>query len=639
MDGQSNKWAVLVGVNHYSDSDPTMNLNGCYHLNVPETSSEFTDELDHIPRQDATRNNVFTAIDQVAAQARTGDYVHIHFSGHGDRQDTQYHPDKKLWDSKDEVLCLPDGDITDVEFGDRLDKMASSLVVLVTLDCCFSGGATRRENSKVRCKSNYVPPTDGYYNRGSAASESQSTRGARTAIPTQSWLYRNRDYNAITACHPYEEAHENCPKSGKWQGALTRNLMTCLDSIGRERVSTTYAQLHGFLDALIKQQLRGLQQPMLLGERNRLLFEPTIVPETASHAPAYVIGFSNGNVVINRGKSSGSVLGDVYSLRGPGTSDTSVPAETAILIRITFLDAFSSNGEILQDPNASGTTSSQNIKVGWLATRIGRPTVSYAQVLEDPSDSSKRLLSEIKKNWESFIDPVVKVEIIFPEPPNKTTFINDIRFYINLQGSTCTILNKEKRPFENFPILTEQTPEFTKRLMYLLGHLETYLFVNELKTTKSQASKFKLSVEEINDDQRSAEHTSTWNIHFENLSLEVLFVTIFNLSPLYGIQKIVPFQAAFAQPVESNREFNQIVDIEIPSSLQLTSQNPSFQMTDVIKTFVTVQPVDLRHLELPDLVDTTPSQLRHVRPREAKRSSWWVEENKIITGPIQPGAG
>ncbi|XXH04016.1 hypothetical protein Hte_010426 [Hypoxylon texense] len=668
MVGPPSKWAVLIGVNHYSDSDPGMNLNGCCndviaihtflrdHLGVPSTNMRVllglgpaspisATELHDVPRQDATRANVLAAIDQVAAQAKKGDYVHIHFSGHGDRQETQYCPDKKSKDAKDELLCLPDGDITDVEFGEKLDSMASppnSLVVLATLDCCFSGGATRRDHSIVRCRSNYVQQTGAYHNTEPMTGEDRTVRGPRTVIPVQSWLYRNREYNAITACHPFEEAHENCPKSGKWQGALTRTLMRCLDSLGSERVSTTYGLLHGFIDALIRQQLGGLQQPMLLGEQNRLLFEPTIVSEMASQAPAYVTNSSNGKVSINRGKISGSVLGDIYNLRSPGTGDsaalTNTQAENATLAKITSVHDFYSDAEIIQDPDTNRTLSLQNIKVGWLATRIGRPTVSYAQILIDSSDSSKRLLSEVESNWKSFVDPIVPIELVSPEAANMPTRKEDIKFYISLQDSTCTILDSEKRPFENFPTLTEQTSEFTKRLMYLLGHLETYLIVNELKTTKSQASKFKLSIEETDDDGENPESVSTWKIHFENLSPEVLFVTIFNLSPLYGIQKIVPPQAMSAKPVERHGWFDQIVDIEVPDSLASTSRKPSFRMTDVIKTFVTVRPVDLRHFEIPDLEDTTPRQLRHVKPREAKRSSWWVEEKKIVTGPVQTPA-
>ncbi|OTA85791.1 hypothetical protein M434DRAFT_400114 [Hypoxylon sp. CO27-5] len=653
------RWAVLIGVNFYSSSNPKMNLDGCGndviaiynflrdYLGVPKTNiivllaldpnsstspTQFLDGLIITP----TKANIFAAIDKVVSQAAPGDFVHIHFSGHGDRESTRY-PDRKPKHAKDELLCLVDDeDITDVEFGEMLDGLVSppnSFVVLATLDCCFSGGATRKKDFAIRCK-----PRLGIQDEieESISSEDWTPRRLRTAMPVQSWLYRDRDYNALTACQPFETSREGRLSSGEWHGALTSTLMSCLKSLGNERLSTTYGILHGFLDASIRHKLRGVQQPMLFGERNRLLFEPTIIRSMEFQTLAYVTHVEKENIVINRGLVSGSVLGDTYSLKEPGT--TNAQTKAAIRVTVTSLDAFSANAQLSQDSQSSDSTHLDNVKVGWLAILISRPRVSYAQILCDPTGPSEGLLSKIQSEWQSFVDPIVQIQLISPEIAEMSTHEEEVKIYVLLDDAGCTMLDSNKKPFENFPVLPKGSPEFTERLMYLLRHLRTYLLVEELKTPQSQISGFQLSIEETDDTGDNQDTVSSWKIYFKNLSSKVLFITVFNLTPLYGIYQVFPSDAGFAIPVESSDVFEEIVDIEIPDRLKTASGEPSFRMTDVIKVFITAEVTDLRHYELPELKNTIPRQLRNVKPRQVKGSSWWIQERKIVTGPSQPQA-
>ncbi|KAL6694428.1 peptidase C14, caspase domain-containing protein [Trichoderma pleuroticola] len=159
------KWAILVDINYYgypkdeqldgSVNDihkistflqnviqiPAANILMYHDFNEDDETDEDT-QLRRLP----TRANVLQALKRVSKDAAKGNFVYFHYSGHGDRKDTQYIHLKGSTTTFDEVFCTLDGEIRDVEFGDILDDMVSKqLVVLAVLDfdCCHSGGATR----------------------------------------------------------------------------------------------------------------------------------------------------------------------------------------------------------------------------------------------------------------------------------------------------------------------------------------------------------------------------------------------------------------------------------------------------------------------------------------------------------------
>lgn len=161
------KWAVLVGVDFYPGPEH-LHLKGCCNeavlvydfpreaegMKIPDDNIRLHLSPDPalgsstqaLPKsKGATVFDFLHSLDDVIDHSKPGDFVHIHFSGHGSREPTQS-PHKKSYLEQDEWLCFTDGDISDLEFGQKLDDMTEAphnLVVLVTLDCCFSGGTTR----------------------------------------------------------------------------------------------------------------------------------------------------------------------------------------------------------------------------------------------------------------------------------------------------------------------------------------------------------------------------------------------------------------------------------------------------------------------------------------------------------------
>lgn len=80
----------------------------------------------------ATRANVQDCLMKLTVEARKGDFVWIAYSGHG----AQYmERGKKL-----EGYCLRDGIFPEAEMRNLIAALPSGVKVLVTLDCCHSGG-------------------------------------------------------------------------------------------------------------------------------------------------------------------------------------------------------------------------------------------------------------------------------------------------------------------------------------------------------------------------------------------------------------------------------------------------------------------------------------------------------------------
>lgn len=181
------------------------------------------------------KDNFIASVEDISNRAQPGDFILVHFSGHGDRLPTKY-VRQKATGAQDEYLCFLDGELADVEFGEMMDDLAArGRTVLVTLDCCFSGGATSAgRNFMVRCRSRSTHLSNSELPRQLGQNQWDQTlpsRGNRNAmIDRESWLYRSREYNVIAPCQPYEEAVEKSTTSGKWGGALTTELIDLLTS-------------------------------------------------------------------------------------------------------------------------------------------------------------------------------------------------------------------------------------------------------------------------------------------------------------------------------------------------------------------------------------------------------------------------
>ena len=155
------KLALLVGVNNYPNSERFTNLEGC------TTDVDLQEQLlihrfgfnpkdiikltsDKSAEKQPTRKNILTTFEEhLIKQAKPGDVVVFHFSGHGSRFSETSGTVRNCRNNELNSTLVPgddgEGRVTDI-MGRTLFLLMSALKtenVTAVLDSCFSGGGTR----------------------------------------------------------------------------------------------------------------------------------------------------------------------------------------------------------------------------------------------------------------------------------------------------------------------------------------------------------------------------------------------------------------------------------------------------------------------------------------------------------------
>jgi hypothetical protein len=150
-----NRQLLSFVINNYPGTGN--DLNGCIN-----DQNDLIDKLDELGYafaiqafQDAqvTRAIFRNTIKNYIVGMKAGDLLLIQYSGHG-TQVRDIHGDED--DPYDEALYLYDGAFTDDEFNEVLQLIPDGAKVIIALDSCFSGGATRLFTD-FYAKAKYVP--------------------------------------------------------------------------------------------------------------------------------------------------------------------------------------------------------------------------------------------------------------------------------------------------------------------------------------------------------------------------------------------------------------------------------------------------------------------------------------------------
>ena len=154
--GQSQRWALLIGIGEYAELQPLKgSLNDVEIISYVLSKRYGFKEKDIISLKNeaATREGIIEAFETIEAKAKSADVVYIHYSGHGS-QVKDLNGDE-VDDDKDETLVPYDGrtpnipDITDDKLNELLGRIKAHRVI-VSIDACHSGSATRGETIQTR---------------------------------------------------------------------------------------------------------------------------------------------------------------------------------------------------------------------------------------------------------------------------------------------------------------------------------------------------------------------------------------------------------------------------------------------------------------------------------------------------------
>lgn len=222
-----NKYAVVIGIGDYPEQSGWKEISGDKDVDmiVPMLlQNGFAREnITVLVNSEATKSAIRNAISDLAGVSGKGDIVYIHFSGHG-QQVTDLDGDET--DGYDEAIIPYDAasryglggykgenHILDDEFGLWLEGLRMSVgrkgLILVALDACHSGDATRGNNNN-----------EGKHVRGTSEifmipdSSGQDDACMAHACDTEQNVRRNVEWICISACKSYQNNYEYKSETG-----------------------------------------------------------------------------------------------------------------------------------------------------------------------------------------------------------------------------------------------------------------------------------------------------------------------------------------------------------------------------------------------------------------------------------------
>ncbi|KAK3377719.1 caspase domain-containing protein [Podospora didyma] len=648
MSSDSKTWALLIGIDHYPM--PYSSLHGCKNdvddvslvlrenLQVPpENILTFVSPngvLYQDPASSPTRANVVAALKKITDEASEGDFVYIHYSGHGDRVKTA-RPDLKTAMGVDEVLCTLEADITDVEFGGFLDTMAEKgLLVLAVLDCCHSGGADRNAQTAEQAGGDIAN-----IRRRRSHHQDAKTRGWRNAEIVQSWFHRNRYYNFIAACQTHQHATE-CTINNRTNGVLTHYFIQALKSFDKAASPITYQGLQSVLDAMVRRSGRH-QQPIHLGPLDRIIFGASGSAPASSVIMANVTGIDHDlkSLFLDKGTVAGVCVGDIYDVYRPGQSFLGLGFnfESEPFVRVVVEEVESLNSKATQNPGV-GVGTWSDITVGWFAKLFRR--ANAATVVVSPSPQGSRAMGQLQREWDSYVDLAAPVYLHFDpaSAPAKADLVIGID-----DSSHFELRDHTGNTLPNIPRVSVDDEDMTERVMKVVKHISSFQTVRQLQhpaATSPPSHNFNLTPEIVPKEYKEQGVLSAQKVEFTNHHNKVLYITILDLSAAYGVSQVFPSQDADSHMVEPGKSIESFtVDFWAPEMLKDDAIRPDFEMTDVLKVIITTEKTNFRHFILPDMdKDLKPRKLRTASIRTPITGSWFVEDRVVISrGPAVKG--
>lgn len=197
-----------------------------------------TGNVKKLVNQQATKEAIVKAFKSLASQSKCGDMVYVHFSGHG-QQMKDVHNDEK--DGLDECWIPYDAyrkpcemdrgekHLTDDEVNYYLnairDKIGDTGKMLVVIDACHSGGATRGDEDEV------VRGVEDIFEAIKSFIWGSSTEKGKTDVNPNAQVNKER-WITISACKSDQVNFEmKSPAVGKLTYAIYKKVM---ESIGKD---------------------------------------------------------------------------------------------------------------------------------------------------------------------------------------------------------------------------------------------------------------------------------------------------------------------------------------------------------------------------------------------------------------------
>ena len=311
-----------------------------------------------------TYDNITTALQDITDAATAGDFVYIHYSGHG----AQTKPSPAAYSNHEtgDLALVVFDEISGrryfrgSDFAQRVNGMVEKgLSVNIVLDCCFSASVVRKGdvgNTRLRAtRHDPVIDTPGPL-PPSANIDIQHNKIHRDGFIVPRWLINIDGYTILTACGPHERAVELRTESGPMTGALTHFLLLALTSLHRSGVEISQQSLYSFL--LVQFQVhRPTQTPVLFGN-SQLSFFGKLIPMDVVFVSVI---WRDHQLLLEAGEAHGVCNGDEYSLSPFEPPETGTNRTTIRSIKVSVNAVGSLTSVLTPTPNQN------EVDTGWKA--------------------------------------------------------------------------------------------------------------------------------------------------------------------------------------------------------------------------------------------------------------------------------
>jgi hypothetical protein len=583
-----NYWAVLIGIDHYTSY---RNLNGCVQ-DVEDVEQLLRSRLSamplHITKLTAsgpneprppTYDNVLAALTTVQTNAKPGDFVYIHFSGHGSRLKSQHdpqHPKQPLAGNHLHEVLVLEGDkhLKDFELGKFLDDLASKgLFLFVVLDCCHSGGADRvadDSDDNVRGIDDLVIFDAEETDAASQPPTGDATAGqlglTRDASSWKSYWQRPRNYTVLAACQPHEKARE-FTHDGKTNGALTHWMIKSTGQLSSTRGTPTYQRLHRDIYATMFAEFPS-QHPMLLGEGDRLLFGND---NFRGIQAAYIDEITKARLFIDIGEVHGVRVGEEYAVyqRSALGLDSDPIIANIIIDQVGGLRS-----------SAKMPATSNGVELGCLVKLLTpvlddpvHVKVQSPEMLQSLQEVSQTQGGSARMHFHPFEDRYATYQVL----SNECYQISD--------GTGQLLPNCPSIPADG---------EAAGKIHQVLQKLARYRMVVALHNKKSKLDgSFVFSVSGGVQSEQQTGITEVFDgdsvhVEFENLSDQTLYYTVFDLTPRWAVEQLIPWQTEDSLSVDPRTKSNLTeIEMEIPEALR---KDDFVEIQEIFKVIVTTAP-------------------------------------------------
>ncbi|KAM7219907.1 Caspase domain containing protein [Rhypophila decipiens] len=607
------RFAILVGINAYSEKplkacvrdvkrirayldklsphvDTTMMVAGGSDVDVEP--SDPTGYSVNWP----TVKNVLAALDRVNSMSKAGDFVYVHFSGHGTRKAPEDEFSNQSTGDLALVLC-DDEKRSAVKYlnGWQLAQSLKSMVdkkvaVTLVLDCCFSATVYRKDDPEVRFLQ-YDPNIgldDSTEYQGHAGSEDDTSRHA-SMLPN--WIMNPDGYAILSACGPHEEARE--PRfDGENCGALSYFLLKALSS---GNVAATHRDIYAYIRAHFKKS-NIPQSPVLYGNRLQAFFAPPMSDNISEIVPVVE---KRGDLQLQAGIAHGVVKGDQFLLSPLGSIDLGSESQPGSTIaHVTNTEAFVSSLELLGPAPIS-------VKTGWVARHLTRHSLRKFPVHVDKKIPEQEEWGELLR-----------------ERSLATATDHPFSFNIVLNGdSDCEILDEQGRPIPNTPTIALNDRKAINHVCDTVGHLARFKAIETLSNHTMPGSlrnpfrqSFKLHLSHISAGREATvdpgqltevQDGERIRLVLMNIGQECLYMYVYNMSSDWQVENILRAGYETIPPSDPDAKFGGKFEKRVKFTVPLEEKEKAYtQCHDILKVFITSRPTSFDLLELPKLGET-----------------------------------